>query len=333
MEKKTKLKSKTYLGLIVAVLSLIGLVFAITFPLGYNPILLAVCVVLLVGITILTKGLIERRFEKLYWIIFLFAGILTFISLFTPESYNQLIVPIITISPSTSLPDVSWLWDLRFGAYFQLTEVFFLTLVLMATGGIIYISIKSFNHFENILNYSRFLKASANFLIISSIFLYVGKMIITPAVIELVIAITPGFALVGPFFMGLMVKTQLKVFRNRLNIPLNEYQEKRNNVAYAYTILGGYGIIILSAVENMFVSFNQSIAIIPAALAFVAVVCALVYPRGGIILLITTGVIVAIKTLFISIAVFRIPLDLLIILLLLPDLNKTRKLVKLAKNH
>ena len=330
MEKESKHLGKIYLGLVIAVISLIGIPFTILFPFAYNPIQLILCVVLVVGIIILTKGLIENEYEKAYWLPFLSIGVLTIISLFTPESYNRLVLE------RPFLTEVSWLWDLKFLSEFQPTEIFYLVFVPVAAGGIIFISVKSITEFDNITKYTQFLKILANFLIVSSACLYAGKIPYTPL-------ITPGFALVGPFFMGLLTKYELRIFRKNLEFPQDEYQKRKNKVGYANTIVGGYVLIILSTFINLiggafftilpteFVNFilfyNQTVVIIAASLAFISVFCALLYPRGGVILLLVTGLIVAITALLIS------WLYLIIAFLIAFDLNKTRELVKLTKNQ
>ena len=172
MEKESKNLSKTYLGLILVVISLIGIPFTILYPfIAYNPIQLILGVVFVIGMINLTKGLIENKSKKAYWLPFMLAGILTTISLFTQESYNDLFFY------STQLPDVSWLWDLEFASYFQLAELFYLVLVIIAALGIIFISVISATQFENIIKYFRFLKTFANFLIVSSAYLYFSKMV------------------------------------------------------------------------------------------------------------------------------------------------------------
>lgn len=350
MEKESKHLSKIYFGLIIAVISLIGIPYTILYPIAYNPIQLILCVVFIVGIIILTKGLIENEYEKTYWLPFLSAGVLTIISMFTPESYNQL------VHEQAHLKDISWLWDLKFGPYFQLTEVFFLVLVLIAAGGIIFISVKSITQFDNIIKYTRVLKTMGNFLIVSSIFLFVGK-IFYPSTFFPLGVVTTGFALVGPFFMGLLTKYELRIFRKNLEDSQDKYQRKRSKVGYAYTIVGGYVIIILSVLNgyvgeilftimpadfvNFILSYNQTIAIITASLAFISVFCALLYPRGGLILLLVTGLIVLISALLISWLYFPIGrlynliglLYFIMGFLITIDVNKTRKLVKLAKNQ
>jgi len=350
MEKESKHLGKIYLGLIIAVISLIGIPFTILYPIALNPIQLILCVVFIVGIIILTKGLIENEYEKTYWLPFLSAGVLTIISIFTPESYNQL------VHEQAHLEDVSWLWDLKFGPYFQLTEVFFLVLVLIAAGGIIFISVKSITQFDNIIKYTRVLKTMGNFLIVSSIFLFVGK-IFYPATYFPLTANTAGFALVGPFFMGLLTKYELRIFRKNLEFPQDEHQKQRKKGAYARTIAGGYIIIILSVLNgyvgeilfttmpadivNLILSYNQPVAIITASLAFISVFCALLYPRSGLILLLVTGIIVLISALLISLLYspmrwFYSLIGLLYFLigfLIATDTNKTRKLIKLAKNQ
>ena len=343
MEKESKNLSKTYLGLILVVISLIGIPFTILYPfIAYNPIQLILGVVFVIGMINLTKGLIENKSKKAYWLPFMLAGILTTISLFTQESYNDLFFY------STQLPDVSWLWDLEFASYFQLAELFYLVLVIIAALGIIFISVISATQFENIIKYFRFLKTFANFLIVSSACLYFSKMVIHPSFYPtIVFHVAPGFALVGPFFMGVMIKYVLKIYRKNLEFPQDEYQTKRNKIGYASTIVGGYIIIILSdlleAIGRFILSdatliFNQTLGIIGASLAFLSVFCALFYPKSGVILLLITGLIVAIgifvplSTLIIYITGSNIPLALLIVLLIANDLHKTRKLVKLIPN-
>jgi len=344
MEKESNQFNKTYLGLGLVVISLIGIPFTILFPFGpYNPIQLILGVVFVLGMIRLTKGLIENKSTKAYWLPFLLGGVLTIISLFTQESYNQLILE------APYLPEVSWLWDLEFASYFQLTEAFYLILVPIAALGIIVISVISATQFENITKYFRFLKTFANFLIVSSACLYFGKMVIHPHYYPtIVFAVTPGFALVGPFFMGVMIKYVLKNYRKNLEFPQDEYQSKRNDIGYASTIVAGHVIIILSMLfesigrfilSNAYLTLNQTLGIIGASLAFLSVFCALFYPRGGVILSLITGLIVAIgifiplSTLIIYITGSNIPLALLIVLLIAYDLNKTRKLVKLNPNQ
>ena len=96
------------------------------------------------------------------------------------------------------------------------------------------------------------------------------------------------------------------------------------------------GRFILS---DAYLTLNQALGIIGASLAFLSVFCALFYPRGGVILLLITGLTAAIgifiplSTLIIYITGSNIPLALLIVLLIANDLNKTRKLVKLTPNQ
>ena len=102
MEKESNQFNKTYLGLIIVVISLIGIPFTILYPLGpYNPIQLILGVVFVLGMIRLTKGLIKNKSTKAYWLPFLLGGVLTIISLFTQESYNQLILE------APYLPEVS----------------------------------------------------------------------------------------------------------------------------------------------------------------------------------------------------------------------------------
>jgi len=336
MEKESKHLGKIYVGLLIAVISLIGIFFTILYPLAYNPIQLILCVVFVAGIIILTKSLIENKFEKIYWLPFLSAGILTILSMFTPESYNNLVEELL------GMPDTSWLWDLKFGGFFQLIEVFFLVLVLIAAGGILFISVKSSIKFENIIKYSRFLRTLANFLIVSPVCFFAGKTPPVVVVYSIFGIFTTGFALVGPFFMGLLIKFEVRIFRKNLEFPQNEYQIKRNKIGYAYTIVGGYILIILSVLidtisillftmlpegfVNFILIYNQTV-IITACLAFISVFCALFYPRCGVVLLLVTGIIVAITALIVS------WLYILIVFLIMTDLHKTRKLTKLAKNQ
>lgn len=337
MEKESKHFGKIYKGLIIAVISLIGIFFTIIYPYAYNPIQLILCVVFVVGIIILTKGLIENKSEKIYWLPFLSAGILTILSMFTPESYNNLVDELL------GMPDTSWLWDLKFASDFQLIEVFYLVLVLIAVGGILFISVKSYIKFESIIKYSRFLRTLANFLIVSPVCFFAGK---TPPVVVLYYIpgiFTTGFALVGPFFMGLLIKFEVRIFQKNLEFPQNEFQIKRNKVGYAYTIVGGYLLIILSVLidtisfllfpilplglVDFILIYNQTVVIITVLLAFISIFCALLYPRCGVILLMVTGIIIAITALLVS------WLYILIVFLIVPDLHKTRKLAKLAKNQ
>ena len=326
MEKESKQLGKIYLGLFFAVISIIGILFTILYPFAYNPIQLTLCVILVIGIIILTKGFIENRFEKAYRLPLLLVGVLTIISLFTPESYNRLVVEI------PYLTEASWLWDLKFLSFFQLTEIFYLILVLVASGVIIFISIKFLNQHDNIIKYTRFIKTMANFLIVSSIFLFVGKILYMSTYFA-VFVITPGFALVGPFFMGVLTKFELRIFRKNLEFPQDEYQRKRNKVGYAYTIVGGFLIIIVGVLLDILLSYNSTVSIIAACLAFVSVFCALLYPRGGVILLMATGIVVLINSLFITINVLNISIHVLIAFLIGADLNKTRKLLKIVKNQ
>ena len=350
MEKESKNLGKIYLGFIIAVISLIGIPFTILYPFAYNPIQLMLCVVFVISMIILTKGLIENKYEKAYWLPFLSAGVLTIISLFTPESYNRL------VHESPYLTEVSWLWDLKFLSYFQLTEIFYLILVLVASGILIFISVKSITQFDNFIKYTRVLKTMANFLIVSSVFLFVGKILYSHTYFAL-FAVTPGFALVGPFFMGLLIKSELRILRKNLEFPQDEYQKQRKKGAYGSTIAGGYIIIILSVLNgyvgeilfttmpadivNLILSYNQPVAIITASLAFISVFCALLYPRSGLILLLVTGIIVFISALLISLLYspmrwFYSLIGLLYFLigfLIATDTNKTRKLIKLAKNQ
>lgn len=336
MEKESKHLGKIYVGLIIAVISFIGIPFTIIYPFAYNPIQLILCVVFVVGIIVLTKGLIENRFEKAYRLLLLLVGVLTIISLFTPESYNRLVVeyPYFT--------EVSWLWDLKFLSFFQLTEVFYLILVLVATGVLIFISIKLIHQHDNIIKYTRFIRTMANILIVSSIFLFVSKIFYSNTYFA-VFVITPGFALVGPFFMGVLTKFEVRIFRKNLEFPQDEYQRKRNKVGYAYTIVGGYVLITLSILidriggviftilptgfVNFILFFNQIVVLIAVFFAFISVLWALLDPHGSVVIFMLTGIIIAITALVVS------WLYVFIVFLIVPDLYKTRKLAKLAKNQ
>ena len=86
MEKESKHFSKIIIGLIIAVISSIGILFTILHPFAYslgpfafNPVQIVLCVVIIIGIIILTKGLIENRFEKAYWLPLLFVGVLNIV--------------------------------------------------------------------------------------------------------------------------------------------------------------------------------------------------------------------------------------------------------------
>ena len=164
----------------------------------------------------------------------------------------------------------------------------------------------------------------------------------------IVLAVSPGFALVGPFFMGLMIKYELKTIQKKLGFPQDEFQAKRNELGYVTTIVGGYIILILSMlfesigkfiVGNTLLITNRMFGMIGASFAFLSVIYALFDPKGGVILLLitglltVTGIFVPLSTLIIYITASNIPLSLLIVLLISNDLNKTRKLVKLTPNQ
>jgi len=343
MEKESKHFSKIIIGLIIAVISSIGILFTILHPFAYslgpfafNPVQIVLCVVIIIGIIILTKGLIENRFEKAYWLPLLFVGVLTIVSMFTPESYNRLIVQ------APFLTEVSWLWDLKFLTFFQLTEFFFLILVLVASGVIIVISSISLNHYDNVIKYTGVIKTMANILIVSSCFLHFGKILFIGSYFASSI-ITPGFALVGPFFMGLLTKFEMRIFRKNLEISQDEFQRKRNKVGYAYTIVGLYFLIALSGLLDRvggdiltilpgsltyFVLFFHLIVVkIAVILAIASVFWALIDPRWSVVLFIITGVIIGISALVVTwFYVFAL-------FLLIPDVHKTRKIANLAKEQ
>jgi len=343
MEKESKHFSKIFIGLVIAVISFIGIPFTILHPIAlypgpvaYNPIQLVLCVIFIVGIIILTKGLIENRFEKTYWLPLLFVGVLTIISMFTPESYNRL------VKQDPFLTEVSWLWDLKFLTFFQLTELFFLILVLVASGVIILVSTIFLNHHEGIIKYTRVIKTMANILIVSPVFLFFSKIMFINTYFATSI-ITPGFALVGPFFMGVLAKFELRIYRKNLEISQDEFQRKRNKVGYAYTIVGIYILITLSAlidrIGGVFFTilpadlayfvlfFNLIVVIIAVFLALASVFCALFDPQWSVVLFMITGIIIAIIALVVSwLFVFAL-------FLLAPDIYKTRKIANLTKEQ
>ena len=334
MEKESKHIGKIYLGLIIAVVSLIVIPFTIIYPMAYNPLQLVFSAALVVGIFILTKGLVENKYQKAYWSPFLLAGVLTIISMFTPESYNRL------VEDDPDYTKISWLRDLKFLGDFQITELFLLILIIVASGVIIFISTKSFHQFDSIMKNIRVLRTMANFLIISPIFLFVEKNFHMRTDFAFFV-VTPGFALVGPFFMGLMIKAALRIFRKSYSASLDEYQRKRNKIAYSFTIVAGYILLILrllidliggalqsilpSKFANFILAYNEIVVLIIACLAFISVFIALFYPRENIILLMITGIAIGITALLIS-WLFLIPM-----LLITIDLRKTRKMVKLKK--
>ena len=341
MEKESKHFSKIVIGLIIAVISFIGIPFTILHPIAIypgpiaiNPIQIVLCIIFIVGIIILTKGLVENRFGKTYWLLLLLVGVLTIISMFTPESHNRL------VKQAPFLTEISWLWDLKFLSIFQLAEFFFLILVFVASGVIILIATISFNNHENIIKYTRVIKTMANLLIISPIFLYFGKILfISPYFATSVI--TPGIALVGPFFMGVLVKFELRIYRKNLEISQDEFQRKRNKVGYAYTIVGVYILITLSGAFDRFggvlftilpanfvnfvLFFNLIVVKIALVLAIASVFWALFDPKWSLVLFLITGIIIAISVLVVS------WLYLFALFLLAPDIYKTRKIANLAK--
>lgn len=344
MEKESKHFIKILIGLIIAVISFIGIPFTILhpfvlgvrLPIAADPIQLVLCVIFLVGIIILTKGLVENKFKKTYWLPLLLVGVLTIVSMFTPESYNRLVVQ------APFLTEVSWLWDLKFLTFFQLTELFFLILVLVASGVIILISTISLNNHENIIKYTRVIKTMANILIISPVFLYFSKIMFSGTYFATSI-ITPGFALVGPFFMGVLTKFELRIYRKNLEISQDEFQRKRNKVGYAFTIVGVYILVTLSALidriggafftilpanlVNFVLFVNLIVVIIAIFLALISIFWALFDPKWSIVLFVMTGITIAFIFLVVSwLYVFAL-------ILLAPDIYKTGKIARLAKQQ
>lgn len=374
MEKSSKKKNKIIIGLVVVIASLIGIFVTIFFPLAFNPLQLTFSFLYVVGMLVLAIGLIENRSDKFYWFLFLSIGILILISLFTPVLYNLPGIGMNWPDPEdieTWYPNlrlVSWLWDYLFvysvyyynpylALIFYVPIVFYMVLIIIVAIIMSIVSFKLRSQITNIIKYGGLLRTGSNFLIILPIGLFITSFLEAEPWIPYV---TIGFAVIGPFFLGILTKLELRTFQKKLELTMDDYQRKRYKVGYATTILGGYVLIILSTLSLLIGGLYSMV--LPSELAillrdffwimyisigsfaFFSIFCSLFSPRIGMITLLITGILILIFYIIFNpfyivvlhpnfgfLGSLAILLHIVIFGFILIDVRKTRKILKLSK--
>ncbi|MFX1316515.1 MAG: hypothetical protein ACFE9T_11665 [Promethearchaeota archaeon] len=339
---------KKNLGFILSAIAIIGVIISIIFQILVTILLLIFCVLLVIGVYFLSMGMIDNNVQKYIWIMFGLTAIMAIVAFFTPIAYN------LGIQDEDVQRDFAWLWDLphifdmhsRYVQDFYTLALFYAILILIVATIIIIISIIIRNNYTKFNTFGMIFKTISNILIISPIAIY-GTMFIAWG-----FEATAGFALVGPFFAGIMLKVEYK--RIKTDSQLNKIQIRKNKIGFAPTINGAnillyVGVLIHhfekafrdvmsnKAAEYFVILFKISFIIV-AVIAYLSMLSTFFKPSIGFFLFLISGAIaIAFTTMFLFITIQHWLRILAIgtyggVLLLIWNVNKLRELVRLEKN-
>jgi hypothetical protein len=208
-----------------------GIAISLIFPVAYNLILLIFCILLRISTRNLTKNLILKKFDSLFWIPAFVIGIISLISLLTPDSYYTLVIQIPYVD------NVHWLWQFQLGPEQVQTITFFYIPIILISGLImVCFSLKKMKRRSSLADNPWLLRIVANILIIFPLILYNGK-IFNFGISYIVI--TPGFAVYGPLFCGFMIKDQMKIHQKEVELSFTNYELKRNKMGFGVSLAVG----------------------------------------------------------------------------------------------
>jgi len=349
MEESSSNKSKKIIGLVLVFISIIGIVISSIVPVLFSIILFIFCILLVFGVINLAKGVLEEKKENIYWLIFSLTAILPIIALFTPALHS------ISFFEYDSNRDFAWLWDLpqvydfeigHFEPDYYTLVIFSVILFLIAAISVVGISTKVYADITKFGQYEVYFKIMSNIFIFPPIAIY-GILILPLG------PITPGFAIIGPIFAGILLKVEYKHLQLTLNTQLDEFHNLRNELGFLPTINGANAMFFFSAFAYVFrdalrarmsnesaaslLDTLQIVFIIITILAYLSIFLTLFKAYGGMVLLIITGVLTLIVTtylLFVTIGrwerIFAI-LMYLVFILIIGNLRKVRKLARLER--
>lgn len=216
-------------------ISIAGIIISLIFPVAYNLVLLFFCLLLLISMRNLTKSFIINETKQYFWVPTLAIGVISTISLLTPESYQTLVIQIPYID------NIRWLWQFQlWSEQVQTINLFYIPAILSSGLIVVYFSFKKMKKRSSLVNNLWLLRIVANILVIFPLILYNGKIF---NFWLSYIVISPGFAVFGPLFCGFIIKDQMKTHQKEVELSFTKYEIKRNKMGFGVTI--GAGLIFL----------------------------------------------------------------------------------------